>query len=90
MRIVSEMAQQEVDTAVNIYFYFFNFVGEMCYFMVNSWRLRFGALKLRFWLITNSLATLTRVFFSQTSTRVQEILTSTHNHEVTPYPPENN
>ena len=59
-------------------------VREMCYFMVNSWRLRFGALSLRFWLKTNSFATLTRVFFSQTSTRVHQILTSTHNHEVTP------
>ena len=60
-------------------------VEEMCYFMVNSWRLRFGALELRFWLKTNSFAELTRVFFSQTSTRVHQILTSTHNHEVTPY-----
>ena len=52
-----------------------------------EWRLRFGALSLRFWLKTNSFATLTRVFFSQTSTRVHQILTSTHNHEVTPYSP---
>ena len=34
---------------------------------------------------TNSFATLTRVFFSQTSTRVHQILIPTHNHEVTPY-----
>ena len=36
---------------------------------------------------TNSFATLTRVFFSQTSTRVHQILIPTHNHEVTPYSP---
>ena len=34
---------------------------------------------------TNSFATLTRVFFSQTSTQVHQILIPTHNHEVTPY-----
>ena len=28
---------------------------------------------------------LTRVFFSQTSTRVHQILIPTHNHDVTPY-----
>ena len=52
----------------------------------NSWRLRFDGLSLRFWQKTNSFATLTRVFFSQTSTRVHQILIPTHNHEVTPYP----
>ena len=46
LRIVSEMAQQEVDTVVSIKKKFL--LGEMCYFMVNSWRLRFGALELRF------------------------------------------
>ena len=51
----------------------------------NSWRLRFDGLSLRFWQKTNSFATLTRVFFSQTSTRVHQILIPTHNHEVTPY-----
>ena len=66
-------------------YFFFNFMwGKMCYFMVNSWRLRFGSLSLRFWLKTNSFATLTCVFFSQTSIRVHQILTFTYNHEVTP------
>ena len=51
----------------------------------NSWRLRFDGLSLRFWQKTNSFATLTRVFFSQTSTQVHQILILTHNHEVTPY-----
>ena len=51
----------------------------------NSWRLRFDGLSLRFWQKTNSFATLTHVFFSQTSTRVHQILIPTHNHEVTPY-----
>ena len=50
----------------------------------NSWRLRFDGLSLRFWQKTNSFATLTHVFFSQTSTRVHQILIPTHNHEVTP------
>ena len=40
-------------------------------------------LSLRFWQKTNLFATLTRVFFSQTSTRVHQILIPTHNHEVT-------
>ena len=53
----------------------------------NSWRLRFDGLSLRFWQKTNSFATLTHVFFSQTSTRVHQILIPTHNHEVTPYLP---
>ena len=52
----------------------------------NSWRLRFDGLSLRFWQKTNSFATLTRVFFSQTSTRVHQILIPTHNHELTSYP----
>ena len=45
----------------------------------NSWILRFDGLSLRFWQKTNSFATLTRVFFSQTSTRVHQILIPTHN-----------
>ena len=53
----------------------------------NSWRLRFDGLSLRFWQETNLFATLTRLFFSQTSTRVHQLLIPTHNHEVTPYTP---
>ena len=53
------MAQQEVDTFVSLKK---NLVGEMCYLMVNLWRLRFGTLSLRFWLKTKSFAMLTRVF----------------------------
>ena len=86
LRVVSEMAKPKVDTVVLVGILKKRFlVGEMYYFMANSWRLRFGALSLRFWLKRNSFAMLTRVFHSQTSTRVHQILTSTHNHKVTPY-----
>ena len=59
-------------------------VGKMCYFMVNSWRLRFDGLTLKFWQKPNLFATSLVFFFSQTSTGVHQILTSTHNHDITP------
>ena len=38
-------------------------VGKICYFMVNSWRLRFEGPSLRFWQKTYLFVMLTRVFF---------------------------
>ena len=57
--------------------------GEMCYFKVIRGDLRFDGLSLRFWQKTNSFALAHSCVFSQTSTRVHQILIPTHNHEVT-------
>ena len=51
----------------------------------NLWRLRFDGFSFRFWQKNKLVRYAHSCVFSQTSTRVHQILIPTHNHEVTPY-----
>ena len=50
----------------------------------NSWRITFEGLSLRFWGEKKIVRSFNRVLFNQTSTRIHQLLSSTHNRKVTP------